>query len=83
MELTIEQIEEVMSYVLDEGRRLDLRNVRFVDPYGLLLLDLVLRDREGRGAPLDVVWPTHPPVRSWMRAMALFSPRQGRHPRQP
>ena len=73
MELTIERIEQVMSLVLDEGRRLDLRNVRFVDPYGLLLLDLVLCDRAGRGTPLNVVWPAHPPVRSWMRAMGLAS----------
>lgn len=71
MDLTIERIEDVMSLVLDEGRRLDLRNVRFVDPYGLLLLDLLVRDRSERGVPLHVVWPTHPPVKDWMRAMGF------------
>ena len=71
MELTIEQIEGVMSLLLNERRRLDLRNVRFADPYGLLLLDLVLRDRAEGSAPLDVAWPTHPPVKKWMQAMGL------------
>jgi len=73
LELTIERIEEVLSLVRDEGcRALDLRGVRFADPYGLLLLDLLIRDQDERSEPLDVIWPTHRPVVGWMRAMGRY-----------
>jgi len=61
-----------MSLVLDEGRqRLDLRAVRFVDPYGLLLLDLLIQEQAERGTPLEVAWPTRASVAGWIRAMGL------------
>ena len=72
MDLTIGRIEETMSLVLDEGlRSLDLHSVRLVDPYGLLLLDLLRRERFERGTPLEIAWPTGGPVGRWMRAMGL------------
>jgi len=73
VELTIEWIEDVMTLAADEeGQVLDLRDVRFVDPYGLLLLDLLIRDRAECGAPLQVAWPVHAPVVGWMRAMGRY-----------
>jgi len=72
MDLTIGRIEETMSLILDEGlRSLDLRSARFVDPYGLLLLDLLRRERIERGAPLEIAWPTGGAVGRRMRAMGL------------
>jgi hypothetical protein len=78
MDLTIEGVEKLMSYVGEEGPScLDLRDVRFADPYGLLLLDLLIQDRSDRGEPMRVEWPTHPAVAGWMRAMGLRADLKG------
>ncbi len=72
VELTIERIEEAIGFVLEGGcRRLDLRGVRFADPYGLLLLHLLARDGAERGRPLDILWPDRTPAGRWIRAMGL------------
>jgi hypothetical protein len=78
MDLTIDRIEELMSHVAAEDpQRLDLTAVRFADPYGLLLLDLLIHERRDRGRPLRVEWPAHPAVANWMRAMGLRADLKG------
>lgn len=72
-ELTIDTVEDAVARVLEEPTSpLDLRRVRFVDPYALLLLDLLTQDADERGTPLEVRWPTDRPVARWMTAMGLF-----------
>jgi len=79
MDLTIERVEGLMSHVVnDDPSRLDLSDVRFADPYGLLLLDLLIQDRADRGEPLRVEWPTHPTVAGWLQAMGLRADLKGR-----
>lgn len=74
MELTIESIEEVLSHLYVDGERdLDLRALRFIDPFALLLLDLALRDARAAGTPLRIEWPTLPAVRGWMSDMRFFA----------
>lgn len=74
MELTIESIEEVLSHLYGNGERdLDLRSVRFIDPFALLLLDLALRDARANRTPLHVEWPALPAVRRWMTDMRFFA----------
>ena len=74
MELTIESVEEVLSHLyVDDQRDLDLRSLRFIDPFALLLLDLALRDARAAGHPLRVEWPTLPAVRRWMIDMRFFA----------
>lgn len=74
MELTIESVEEVLSHLyVDAERDLDLRSLRFIDPFALLLLDLALRDARAAGRPLHVEWPTLPAVRRWMIDMRFFA----------
>jgi len=74
MQLTIEGIEEVLRVVRSEGETtLDLRSVRDADPFGLALLDLLIRHQEEEGARLTVLRPVHPPVIQWMQAMGLFT----------
>jgi hypothetical protein len=71
--LTSETIEDVLDLVLVEAERsLDLRDVRSIDVYALLLLDLVVRHARESGAPLRVTWPESPSVRRWMTAMRFF-----------
>jgi hypothetical protein len=78
MDLTIERVEELLRFVADEAPpRLDLSGVRFADPYGLLLLDLLIHHRADCGEPLRVAWPTHPAVAGWIRAMGLHADLKG------
>lgn len=78
MDLTIDRIEELMTYVAEKDpTRLDLSGVRSADPYGLLLLDLLLQERMDRGEPLRVEWPTHPAVAGWLRSMGLQADLKG------
>jgi len=71
--LTSETIEDVLDLVLVEAERsLDLSDVRSIDVYALLLLDLVVRRARESGAPLRVAWPESPSVRRWMTAMRFF-----------
>jgi len=86
--LTSETIEDVLDLVLVEAERsLDLSDVRSIDVYALLLLDLVVRHARESGAPLRVAWPESPSVRRWMTAMRFFvdvkaglAPRPGSQP---
>jgi hypothetical protein len=86
--LTSETIEDVLDLVLVEAERsLDLSDVRSIDAYALLLLDLVVRHARESGAPLRVAWPESPSVRRWMTAMHFFvdvkaglAPRPGSQP---
>jgi hypothetical protein len=86
--LTSETIEDVLDLVLVEAERsLDLRDVRSIDVYALLLLDLAVRHARESGAPLRVAWPESPSVRRWMTAMRFFvdvkaglAPRPGSQP---
>jgi hypothetical protein len=78
--LTIETIDDIVGNVIQERERLDLRRVRFVDPYALLLLDLLVKDREERGTPLCVLWPTDRLVSRWMTRMGLFGELEGEVP---
>ena len=88
MRLTSETIEDVLDLVLVEAERsLDLSDVRSIDVYALLLLDLVVRHARESGTPLRVAWPESPSVRRWMTAMHFFvdvkaglAPRPGSQP---
>ncbi|MCX6099707.1 MAG: hypothetical protein NTX69_06800 [Candidatus Bipolaricaulota bacterium] len=88
MRLTSETIEDVLDLVLVEAERsIDLRDVRSIDVYALLLLDLVVRHARESGTPLRVTWPESPSVRRWMTAMRFFvdvkaglAPRPGSQP---
>ena len=88
MRLTSETIEDVLDLVLVEAERsLDLSDVRSIDVYALLLLDLVVRHARESGAPLRVTWPESPSVRRWMTTMRFFvdvkaglAPRPGSQP---
>ena len=72
--LTLETIDGVLERVLEQSAKsLDLRGVRFVDPYALLVLGLlVLETKENRSAP-RIEWPDSPVVRRWMNAMGFFA----------
>ena len=71
-ELTIETIDQVLEGIAVDGLdHLDLKNVRFVDPYALLLLHLLLLERDEQGHPMKVSWPQIPRIRQWMRAMGM------------
>ncbi len=72
--MTVETIDGVLEGILeDEVESFDLRSVRFVDPYALLLLDLLVLETESRGTRLRINWPEAPVVRRWMRAMGFFA----------
>lgn len=71
-ELTIETIDQVLEWItVTEMEHLDLKNVRFVDPYALLLLHLLILEREESGSSIDVSWPQAPRVNRWMHAMGI------------
>jgi len=72
--LTVETIDGVLERVIEQGAEaLDLRGIRFTDPYALLLLGLlVLEMTERRHAP-RIEWPEAPAVRTWMNAMGFFT----------
>ena len=70
--LTVETIDGLIEHVLDQGlRTIDLSRVRFVDPYALLLLDLLVREGRDRGLRIDVRRPEAPAVRRWMNTMGF------------
>jgi hypothetical protein len=71
-QLTIETIDQLLEAIaVDDLGHLDLKSVRFVDPYALLLLYLLLLEREDQGCPLRVSWPQIPRIRQWMQAMGM------------
>jgi hypothetical protein len=67
---TYRSIEEVLSAVSEGKDSLDLRGVRSMDPYALLLLDLLLAGEVG--ASLSVRWPESDGLRTWMQKMGFF-----------
>jgi len=72
--LTVETIDGVLERVLEAGARsLDLRGVRFVDPYALLVLGLLVLETESRRSRPRIEWPEAPAVRRWMHAMGFFA----------
>ncbi|MBU1049056.1 hypothetical protein KKG90_03415 [Candidatus Bipolaricaulota bacterium] len=71
-QLTIETIDRFLeALATDHLDQLDLGNVRFVDPYALLLLRLLALEREEQGYPLRIFWPQAPSIRQWMRDMGM------------
>ena len=65
-------VEALLERVLIEGdQTLDLSDVGFMDPYALLVLDLLIARYREDGRPLAVVWPQRTAVARWMRAMAF------------
>jgi len=71
-QLTIETIDQVIEWItIDKLDRLDLKNIRFVDPYALLLLHLLLLEREEGGDRIEVSWPRLSSVNRWMHAMGI------------
>ena len=72
--LTIETIDAVLEQVVDrKAGAVDLRDTRFIDPYALLLLALLVLETKSRGTRLRLDWPEVPAVRRWMRAMGFFA----------
>ena len=72
--LTVETIDGVLETVFEQGAAaVDLRSVRFVDPYALLLLELLVREMAEQQSTLRIEWPDSPVVRRWMNAMGFFA----------
>ncbi len=72
--LTVETIDGVLERVLEDGvKSLDLRSVRFVDPYALLLLNLLVLETNARHSGPRIEWPEEAAVRRWMHAMGFFA----------
>lgn len=68
--LTFHRIEEILGAVRDGEELLDLRSIRSMDPYALLVLDLLLSGESGDS--LSVRWPESDRVRAWMHEMGFF-----------
>jgi len=64
--LTVETIDNFLEEMQDDRADLDLRNVRFIDPYAALILDLLRVEREDAGHALRVLWPQSPHARRWL-----------------
>ena len=72
--LAVETIDGVLEQALEQNAEsIDLRGVRFVDPYALLLLGLLVLETKERRRPLRIDWPDTPVVRRWMSAMGFFA----------
>jgi hypothetical protein len=77
-QLTVHTIDGVLEWILEHGAdRLDLRDVRFVDPYALLLLTLLVLEATEAGRGLRIDWPEVPAARWWMTAMGFFTEIRG------
>lgn len=73
-QLTIETIDQVVEWIsVTEMDHLDLKHVRFADPYALLLLHLLILESEELGRPMDITWPQAPKVNRWMMSMGIFT----------
>ena len=73
-QLTIETIDQVIEWIaVTELDLLDLKSVRFIDPYALLLLHLLLLERGEGGNPVNVSWPQTSNVNRWMHAMGIVA----------
>jgi len=70
--LTIETIDDLLEYALERNASsIDLRDVRFMDPYALLLLELLLLELGDRGRRVEVKRPGPTAVGRWMTAMGF------------
>jgi len=69
--LTIETIDAVLEGAGRERIELDLRAVGFVDPYAVLILELLRVDCDEAGRGLRILWPESPRVRRWLSDMGL------------
>jgi hypothetical protein len=68
--LTVKTIDQLLDLILlQRVSELDLSNVRFIDPYALLILVLCIRKWKEEGFTFSVNWPRSPRVRGWMQAM--------------
>jgi anti-sigma regulatory factor (Ser/Thr protein kinase) len=73
-QLSAGTIDDVLDQVFLRGvTHVDLRNVRSVDPFALLLLTLLVLEARERGIAVRFDWPQAPDVRAWMRAMGFFA----------
>lgn len=71
-QLTFDSFDELLQQTAARPfGALDLRSVRYADPCGLLLLQLLLLDRVDQGIPLRVELPQAPHIRRWMADMGL------------
>jgi hypothetical protein len=82
--LTVETVDGILERAFEQSAELlDLRDVRFVDPFALLVLGLfVLEMTERRSVP-RIEWPESRVVRRWMDAMGFFAHVGGRVPATP
>jgi len=72
--LTLATAEGILERIPRLGEeKLDLRAVEFIDPYGLIVLDLILNRRRRDGVSPEVLWPENRRVFSWMNAMGFFA----------
>jgi hypothetical protein len=91
MRLTVETIDGILERAFERNAEsLDLRGVRFVDPYALLVLDLLALEMTERRCMPRIEWPESQVVRRWMHAMGFFAeigatptPLSTRDPRSP
>ncbi|MCK5586025.1 hypothetical protein KAJ02_08125 [Candidatus Bipolaricaulota bacterium] len=73
-QLTIETIDQVIEWItINKLDRLDLKNIRFVDPYALLILRLMILERKETGKPIEVAWPQAAAVNRWMMTMGIVA----------
>jgi len=73
-QLTLETIDGLIEQVLESGlRELDLRGIGFMDPYALLLLDLLVLEQRDKGIEPSITWPERNAVRGWIGAMGLHA----------
>ncbi len=66
---TIDSLIEASSS--DDSLVADLTEIRFIDPYALLLLRLLILEREEREVPLSVRWPRASQVLRWICSMGI------------
>jgi hypothetical protein len=70
-QLTVETIDGMLETMSDEQSELDLRSVRFADPYAVLMLDLLIAARDEAGRSLRILQPESARMRSWLSEMGL------------
>jgi hypothetical protein len=78
MRLTVETIDGILERAFERNAEsLDLRDVRFVDPYALLVLDLLALEMTEQRCLPRIEWPESQVVRRWMHAMGFFAETPG------
>jgi hypothetical protein len=83
-QLTVETIDLLFERdILNEAPLLDLTSVRFMDPYALLILQLLVSERGECGTPLEIRWPRDLRVARWIHAMGVEMPGREDAPSMP